>query len=157
MGPDRAQSLAFRLSNEEMLIRKTMERPLFGWGGWGRGKVYDEEGKDITITDSLWIITFNNYGFWGTFWLYFALVLPSFLFLHRKIQEQGFVSSAPIAVLCIGSLLYVLDTLLNNMPNPIYMIMAGAVNGMQREQEMNLSENKSQRVTIVQPELNLSR
>mgnify|MGYP000355452627 CR=1 FL=1 len=129
IGPDRAYSLAFRLDNEEIMIRKTMEKPLFGWGGWGRGRVYDEDGKDVSVTDSLWIIAFTQNGFWGTFWLYFCLILPCLLFFHYKIHDAGLVYSAPMSVLTVCILLYVLDTVLNNMPNPVYMILIGAVNG----------------------------
>ena len=27
------------------------QRPLFGWGGWGRSRVFNERGDDITIAD----------------------------------------------------------------------------------------------------------
>ena len=55
VGEDRAGSLEFRLDNEDMLIARAMQRPLFGWGGWGRARVHDEDGKDISVTDGLWI------------------------------------------------------------------------------------------------------
>ena len=32
--PDRASSLQFRLDNEDELLARAMEQPLFGWGGW---------------------------------------------------------------------------------------------------------------------------
>ncbi len=53
---DRANSLRHRLNNEDMLLSRAFESPLFGWGGWGRNRVYDENGKDLTVTDGLWII-----------------------------------------------------------------------------------------------------
>lgn len=139
LSPERAYSLAFRLANEEKMIRKTMEKPLFGWGGWGRGRVYDEEGNDITVTDSLWVIAFSTNGFWGVFWLFTMLCLPAFLFARSQIIQERLVASAPIAVIAVSCLLYVLDSVLNNMPNPVYLMMVGCVNGMvgnrQREVE----------------------
>ena len=39
--PERARSLAFRFDNEAQLLAHANERPLFGWGGWGRNRLYD--------------------------------------------------------------------------------------------------------------------
>lgn len=135
LGPDRAYSLAFRLDNEEMMIRKTMERPFLGWGGWGRGRVYDEDGNDISVTDSLWIIAFTENGFWGTFWLYISLILPATLYVSKRIRNLKFVFSAPMSALVIITLLYTFDTLLNNMPNPVYFVVIGSLNGQIYELE----------------------
>ena len=38
---ERAHSLEYRLENEDLLIAKALQRPIFGWGGWGRNCVYD--------------------------------------------------------------------------------------------------------------------
>jgi len=66
MGEDRAQSLVYRFDNEKILLEHGRERFFFGWGGWGRNRVYDEEtGKDLSITDGRWIIVFGIYGWLG--------------------------------------------------------------------------------------------
>src|SRR5699024_3988850 len=52
----RADSLQTRLTNEDRLSAKALQRPVFGWGGWGRNRVYNKYGKDISITDGMWII-----------------------------------------------------------------------------------------------------
>ena len=58
--PSRIESLQFRLDNEHILSEKALERPLLGWGGYGRNRVFEENSlgifEDITVTDSLWII-----------------------------------------------------------------------------------------------------
>ncbi len=41
---ERAQSVQTRLENEDELVRKAMERKVFGWGGFGRAEIRDEEG-----------------------------------------------------------------------------------------------------------------
>jgi len=79
LGADRAQSLESRLVNEDMLTVRALERPLFGWGGWGRARIYNAEGQDVTITDSLWIITLGNKGLFGLAGLLLALLLPPLL------------------------------------------------------------------------------
>ncbi|HTU63559.1 MAG TPA: hypothetical protein VMF89_34085 [Polyangiales bacterium] len=76
-GADRVQSLQFRFDNEDLLILKGVERWVFGWGGFGRERVYDEEtGKDLVIQDGAWIAQFGTHGTLG-FLCYFAvLILP---------------------------------------------------------------------------------
>ena len=34
--PDRARSLALRFNNEALLLERALEKPTFGWGGFGR-------------------------------------------------------------------------------------------------------------------------
>jgi hypothetical protein len=66
-GEDRAQSLEFRFRNEDMLVEKALERPLFGWGrSHKRNRVLDaESGKDISVTDGEWIIVLGTIGIFG--------------------------------------------------------------------------------------------
>jgi hypothetical protein len=52
----RAESFEFRLVNEDLLLEKALERPMLGWGGWGRNRVFNELGKDLTVPDGHWII-----------------------------------------------------------------------------------------------------
>jgi len=66
MGEDRAQSLEFRFDNERLLVEHARKRFFFGWGGWGRNRVHDEEtGADLTVTDGHWIILFGISGWLG--------------------------------------------------------------------------------------------
>jgi len=65
---ERAQSLAFRFDNENILLGHARQRFFFGWGGWGRNRVYnDETGNDMSVTDGRWIITFGQFGLFGFF------------------------------------------------------------------------------------------
>ncbi|MHC4067080.1 MAG: O-antigen ligase domain-containing protein, partial [Planctomycetota bacterium] len=61
----RAESLQFRLTNEDLLMEKALARPVFGWGRWGRARVYGEDGKDISATDGLWVIALGRTGLVG--------------------------------------------------------------------------------------------
>jgi hypothetical protein len=129
---DRAGSLVFRLDNEAKLSEKAREQPLFGWGGWGRARIYDETGKDISITDSLWIITFGNFGAFGLMTWMGALLLPvlAFVLLRYPPNTWGHPQVLPTAVLAIGLVLYVMDCLVNSMVNPIYTLIAGGIAGL---------------------------
>jgi hypothetical protein len=66
ISPERAGSLNFRFENEEILLARGREKFFFGWGGWGRNRVYNEvTGKDESVTDGRWIITFGKFGIFG--------------------------------------------------------------------------------------------
>jgi hypothetical protein len=77
MGKDRADSLQFRFDNEDILLIKAEERPWFGWGGFGRERVYDADtGKDIVIQDGHWIPLFGMKGVVGFVCYYLLLLMP---------------------------------------------------------------------------------
>ncbi|MDG3006777.1 hypothetical protein [Paludisphaera mucosa] len=126
--PDRAESLEFRFRNEDMLSVHAMQRPVFGWGGWGRSRVHDESGKDITITDGLWIIIFGVNGFVGLFSFLGMFLIPSFAFVKkfpvRRWTEPDVGAMAAIVAM-LG--LHVFDLLLNAFPNAVYVAAAGAL------------------------------
>jgi hypothetical protein len=63
---ERWGSLRTRFDNENKLLDRWSERPIFGWGRYGRNRVFNaESGRDETITDGLWIITIGQYGLLG--------------------------------------------------------------------------------------------
>ncbi|MEM9523999.1 MAG: O-antigen ligase family protein, partial [Pseudomonadota bacterium] len=78
----RAGSLIFRLENEDILLEKANERPIFGWGGWGRWRVYDDRtGNDVSTSDGSWIILIGEGGWVGYIGLFGLLTIPVILFL----------------------------------------------------------------------------
>src|SRR5262249_13170181 len=67
---ERADSLKTRFVWEEQLLRRASERLWFGWGRFGRSRIYSESGEDITVSDGEWVIrmgTFGLFGFWAEF------------------------------------------------------------------------------------------
>lgn len=130
MQPDRASSLQFRLDNENILLDKARQRLLFGWGGWGRARVYDEFGEDISVTDGLWIIVLGNQGLFGLSALTLVLLLPAMTLL-KKIPpgRWGEPAVAPEAALAVLVNLYMIDCLLNAMVNPMFALVAGGLSG----------------------------
>lgn len=129
---DRSASLVFRLENEAQLSRKARLQPIFGWAGWGRARIVNEYGQDISVTDSLWIINFGNYGFVGLWSWLGAMLLPTlgFVLLKYPPSTWGHPQVVPAAVLAIGLMLYVIDCLSNAMTNPIYTLIAGGLAGI---------------------------
>jgi len=128
---ERARSLNGRLVNEDILAEKAWQRPLFGWGGWGRNRVYDDYGKDITVTDGLWIIAFGQHGLVGLMALYGVFLLPSVMLVWRVSAGQwSNASFAPVGVLAVFMVLFSIDQLLNAMPNPVFVVCAGGLGGI---------------------------
>jgi hypothetical protein len=126
-GEDRSKSLAVRINNENALAERAMEKPFFGWAGWGGARVQGENGKDL-VTDSLWIITLGKAGWVGLAALTCMLLLPMVLvILDWRVELWSHPMVAPIVALAVVVMLYMFDHLMNGMVNPIFMLATGAV------------------------------
>lgn len=130
-GPARAISMETRIINENQLSAKAMQQPLFGWGGWGRNRVHDEQGRDISITDGQWVITLGVQGIFGLSALLGTILLPSLL-LRMKIPRPLLFhpAVAPAFVMAVILGVWMIDNLPNAMRNPIYLLMAGGLAGL---------------------------
>lgn len=51
----RARSLNYRLHNEDISLERALEKPVTGWGRWGRNQVYNERGEMISTQEGVWI------------------------------------------------------------------------------------------------------
>ena len=128
---DRAASLEYRLRNEEVLVEKAMRRPVVGWGGWGRARVYDADGRDISVTDGLWVITFGERGFLGLTALGLVVLLP----VARAVTRLGArpwteAAASPAAAAALVLVLYSIDSLMNAMVNPVFLLLAGGLTAL---------------------------
>lgn len=79
VNPERSASLGVRFEQERQLLAHASERFWFGWGRYGRSRLYDDYGNDISITDGEWIITFGQFGIFGFMAQFGLLTLPVFL------------------------------------------------------------------------------
>lgn len=128
---DRAGSIAFRFENEHLLTEKALLRPILGWGGWGRNRVYDENDVDITVTDGFWVITLGQTGIIGLVASFVVLLGPVFLLMKRYtpqelISPQLAPATGFAAILCM----YAMDCLPNAMLNPMFVMAAGGLTGL---------------------------
>ena len=127
---DRAESLKTRFDQEQLLLEHASLRPLFGWGRWGRNRIYDAEyGKDISITDGHWIITIGQFGLFGFLAEFGLLVLPVF----RAASVLKFAESKHdriyFAALSLILAISVIDLLPNGFLTPWTWLLAGALLG----------------------------
>ena len=132
LSPDRAASLEYRFMCENLLIRKGLEQPVWGWGGYGRNfAFFDEEKTHHVQMDGLWIITLGTHGFVGLSLFYLVLELPVILFLVRfPVRLWSHPRVAPAAVAAMLLTLYMIDCTVNGFTNIIYICMAGGLIGI---------------------------
>jgi len=127
---DRAASLQGRFDNEVKLVEKALQKPYFGWGTWGRWRVADELGRDVTTADSLWIISLGRTGVVGLCAVLAVILLPVLLLMRRiGVRDWMHPAAGGAAVLAVLLVLYMMDSLLNAMLNPLFMLAAGGLSG----------------------------
>jgi len=126
----RARSLDARLTQEDLFSERALERPFFGWGGYGRMFPTDElSGKWLTRgIDSLWIIALGTYGLVGLISVSLALLLPLWLMLRRSRADVILAPSLAVPVgLAILLVLHMCDCLYNGLVNPVFVMASGGV------------------------------
>ena len=127
---DRAQSLRTQFDNEDQLLTHAMQRPLFGWGRFGRNRVYGGwNGGDTSITDGHWIITLGQFGFVGFLaefgLLGFTVFRAAAVFrLIRDWREAEYLGTLALIVA-----INMIDLLPNSSIRPWTWLLAGALLG----------------------------
>ncbi|MFT3731271.1 MAG: hypothetical protein QM780_07580 [Hyphomicrobium sp.] len=143
--PERAESLGFRFNQEQQLLVRARERFFFGWGRFGRNRIYDEySGKDLSVTDGRWIITMGQFGFIGFLAEFGLLAYPIFRALSTlRFAEipNGRLYLAAIALILAAN---ILDLIPNSSIRPWTWLLAGTLLG--RGEVLNLT--KRQQATI---------
>lgn len=129
-GEERAQSLEFRFDNEDRLLERAAERPLFGWGGYARNHLFHEEwGQQLTITDGTWIVFFGALGWFGYVARFGLLALPILylVYSYRK-SDKADIPFETVA-LCLILSVNLIDLLPNSPLTPLTWLMAGTLLG----------------------------
>jgi len=128
--PERGDSLRTRLDNEDDLVKRAMERKAFGWGGWGRAEIKDEEGRSTSIRDGLWVIVIGESGLVGLVGVNALFLLPVLVLLWRyRARLWRDPVLAPAAVIAVMLPLVVVDSLLNAFGAPLFTASSGALLG----------------------------
>lgn len=122
----RAQSFDFRLKNEDQLLARANQKPLAGWGGWGRGRVYDPRGHDLSVTDGIWVIVIGDSGWLGYIAIFGLLTAPILLLAVRR---KRLALSLPTSGLCLVLAANLIDMVPNATLTPVTWLVAGALAG----------------------------
>lgn len=128
--PERAQSLEFRFDNEDLLLARAWEKPLVGWGGWGRNLIRDPmTGEIVTISDGMWVIVIGQYGWLGYLGTFGLLCLPLLLlwWRYRSVAADQVPAQVGVCALLLGANL--VDLLPNATLVPLTWLLAGALLG----------------------------
>ena len=126
LNAERAQSLQFRLRNEDVLLNRADEKPLVGWGGWGRSFLYDSYGKRTTVTDGMWIIVIGGLGWLGYIGTFGLLGVPILLLaLRQRRMDISFATAGLVLVLTAN----LMDMIPNATLTPVTWLIAGALAG----------------------------
>jgi len=123
----RASSFETRLVNEDRLVERALQRPAFGWAGWNRSRIFDQWGNDISRTDGLWVIAIGGNGLVGLAALWGAMLLPV---VGAVVAGGGWMMRRENGVMLamgVVVVMHAVDCLFNAMPNPMYMMAAGAL------------------------------
>ncbi|WP_299852681.1 hypothetical protein [uncultured Roseovarius sp.] len=135
--PNRAGSLETRFENEDLLLARANKKPLAGWGSWGRNRVRNEKGQDVSITDGYWVIVVGVYG-WLGYIAQFGLLGISTIFLAFNRDRLNLTPAT--AGLC----LVMAGALINLIPNasisPIIWLVAGALMGRYQTAEVTVKQ-----------------
>lgn len=125
---ERAGSLSFRLFNENLLVEKARLRPVFGWAGYQRSFVTDENGRFISVPDGMWILTLGKNGLFGLTALSASILLAPFLFFWKcPARRLGDPLVAPATAFAICLCIFMADSLFNAFYNPVLMMAAGGL------------------------------
>lgn len=124
---ERADSLRFRLDNEDILADWAAKKPFAGWGGYGRNLQFDEfTGKRTTVTDGAWILIIGVFGWLGYIAHFGLLTLPIIFIAMRRGDGRMTPATAGLALVVAANLI---DLIPNATLSPVLWTMAGALTG----------------------------
>ncbi|MFT5606615.1 MAG: hypothetical protein ACI9PZ_000411 [Parvicella sp.] len=148
---NRAQSLAYRFDNEELLLSHAMQKWLFGWGSWGRNQIGG------AVFDSTWIIVFGQFGLFGLI-SFFGIIYVSLvkaLASVRRILDPREIFLMYSHILIV--LVILIDQLVNSSINSsgLYWFLAGGLLGRAKhlalEKHTQFIGNASKKPQVVGP------
>ncbi|MFW6197491.1 MAG: O-antigen ligase family protein, partial [Myxococcota bacterium] len=128
---ERAASLEFRFENEKALMEKVAQRPLFGWGGFGRAALYESwSGQELSVRDGAWIILLGERGLFGFAVAFGLLTIPIGLAARRLRRWPDGPTRRLAATLALIVAVMTVDLLPNGLFNYLPFFLAGSLAGV---------------------------
>lgn len=127
---DRGNSLGARISAEDTVITRVMQRPLFGWGGHGRADARDAAGTSRVVWDGMWIIFLGSRGLVGFYALWALLCAPIAMLWLRLPQIRRRRTRVELATLGVVLAFALIDSIPNSVAgSPWVLFLCGALAG----------------------------
>lgn len=123
---ERAGSFDVRMRNEEKLLERATQKPLFGWGSHSRNRIFNEFGRDISLVDGAWIGVIGARGWLGFVTLFGLMSLPVIWLGRTSRRKPVLPVTAALAVIMAANLIELVP---NSTLTPITFLMAGALAG----------------------------
>lgn len=127
ISPERASSLAYRVTHEDAFLERAALKPATGWGLWGRWRIYDPvTGEDVSTSDGRWMSMLGERGWFGFIGYFGLLTAPILLLLRTRKHRPLPVQASGLAMILAATLIYQMP---NNTIGPLVMLLAGALAG----------------------------
>ena len=129
----RASSLRYRFEQEGLLLERASQRFLFGWGRFGRNRVFVEDwrgiGGDSSVTDGLWIIVLGQFGLLGFIAEFGLLAISVFRAAKALKFAESFDGSVFLSALALIVAVNMVDLLPNSALSPWTWLLVGSLLG----------------------------
>jgi hypothetical protein len=126
---ERAGSLQFRFDHENALLERASQRILFGWGRFGRNRIFDEWGNDVGTSDGRWAITLGQFGIFGFLAEFGLLALTVFRAASALRFAESRRDSMFLGALALIIAINMIDLLPNASLSPWTWLLAGTLLG----------------------------
>ncbi len=131
--PERADSLQVRFDNEVILMARALERPMFGWGSWGRNFPVDPvSGRYGAIADGAWVITMGSRGILGYIAQFGLLISPIIILWQRRFalfRRFDHTDLLMITTLVLMMAINLIELIPNATLTPLTWLLNGAILG----------------------------
>lgn len=130
-GPDRAQSLEFRFTNEADLGEHAAKKPIFGWGRFRRNMLFSPwKDEPVSVSDGYWIVIYGVAGAWGALCVFGLLLAPIFYLRGRLKRLQTSEDRYLLVGMACMLMMYTVDLLPNGLFTNFPFFFAGALMGL---------------------------
>jgi hypothetical protein len=148
---------SIHFKKENITHPSALERPIFGWGGFDRIFIFDEEsGDELSTLDGAWLITYSSSGLLGFVARFGLLTWPVWVAFKRIRRVPIKTDQALVAALGVATAMIALDLLPNGMftyfPHLFAGVLLGSVRQMTRRDGVPLVRGSSERSRARQPE-----
>lgn len=125
---DRSGSLYWRLASETDCWNLMGSSSLFGFGYFKFAGLRLEGSETIVTPDGMWLIALVANGLFGVAAFYGSLLLPVIVFV-RRVHPSYWAHPAVAPAMAVATIvtMFAVDNLFNAMPNPVFVLSAGAM------------------------------